>query len=533
MAKNKKNQTKQSKPTNDYYGTGKKTSKMAKILIIVLAVALAISMAGIGSITFVNGLQISGQISGVTDIENRGDLPNLTAGAAYLIDADTGQVLFDKSGYSAMFPASTTKIMTAYLAIKNLDLETEVTIDAEAANVEGATIELKEGEVIKVIDLLYGLMLFSGNDTAVALAKEVSGSVKEFADLMNDTAVEAGATGTMFKSPNGLPDPEHYTTAHDLACITKLAMTDETFREIVATTEYTIPETNKSEARELVNSNRMLWDTKPRYQSEDGSGDIPNYYAGTIGVKTGHTNEAGSCLVTCVERSGHTLIGVTLGSQYELHYMDMIKLMDYGFNNYALMRAVSADEESYTVKVKHSETRKLGAVLEKDVTVSLPRGTQAPEIKTEAKLEKKYDAPIKKGDKLGTLEVYLNDQLYTTVDLVAANKAAYRKGIDVGGLLIKLIIGLAILLVVLIILLLIVRTINKSRARKRRLIKAKQAEQAKLEEQRKIKERDERIRQDMELRRRQRGGYEYPDEFSDFRIDENRETRFYNRDDDY
>ncbi len=535
MAKNKKkNNSKTSRPSNDYYGTSKKNSKMAKILIIVLAVILALSMAGIGTMTFVNGMQISGQISGVTDIENRGELPELTAGSAYLIDADTGQVLFDKNGYAAMFPASTTKIMTAYLTIKNLDINSEVTIDAEAAGTDGSAIDLKEGEIITVKNLLYALMLFSANDAAVALAKSVSGSVSAFADLMNDTAVEMGATGTRFVTPNGLPDPDHYTTAHDLACITKFAMTNESFREIVATREYTIPATNMSEERELINSNRMLWDNKPRYDMGNGGDLVPNYYSGTIGVKTGHTNEAGSCLVSCVERNGHTLIGVTLGSEYEQHYLDMIKLMDYGYNNYSMVRLATAVENSYTVKVKHSETKKLGAVLGEDVTLTLPSGSTAPEVTTEETLEKKYEAPIKKGDVLGSCNIYLDGSLYTTVDIVAAADAPYKKGIDFLDLLLKIVIVLAIILVILIILLLIVRTVNKNRARKRRVLKARQEAAAKLETERKIRERDERIRQDMEARRKYNESkrYEYPEEFRNYRNDANRETRFYNRDDD-
>lgn len=496
------NSRKNTQNTNNKYeyGRSKKLSLIAKILIFLLALALVLTMGFAGGLTLSNGMEAGDNIPGVTDIQNSGEVPEISAGAAFLIDADSGQVLFDKNGYQSMFPASTTKIITGYLALKNLDPDSTVTVKADAASSTGSVIELKEGEEITVRDLVYGLMLFSGNDAAVALATEVSGSVEKFAELMNETAASAGATGTHFANPNGLPDPGHYTTAHDLACIAKMAMADPAFAEIAGTVEYTIPATNMSEPRLLTNSNRMLWDTKPRYEV-NGEISTPNYYAGTIGVKTGHTNEAGYCLVSSVKRNGRTLIGVTMGSDFDNQFLDMIKIMDYGFNNFRSVPVAKATETTFTIKVKHSESRKIGACLAEDIMISLPASAPDPEITTESGLEKKYEAPLKAGDKVGTYEVYINGTLYGTVNIVASSDAVYKKGIDWQQLATIVIIAAAVILVILIVILFIIRARN---LRKRRLRQLEREERKKVEQ---AKRREEAYRREMYRRQREEEAY--------------------------
>ena len=187
--------------------------------------------------------------------------PDLAADSAVLMNADSGEILYNKNMDKKQYPASTTKMMTALLAIENLDPDETVTVSRRAADevLEGANLDCKYGEELTVKDTIYGLMLHSANEMAVVLAEAVSGNVESFADLMNQRADEMGCTNTHFVTPNGLPDENHVTTAHDLALIAREAMKNEFFAEVVSTAKYTIPATNLSEEREVENSNYMLY----------------------------------------------------------------------------------------------------------------------------------------------------------------------------------------------------------------------------------------------------------------------------------
>ena len=191
--------------------------------------------------------------------------PDIIGETAIVIDAKTGQVLYNKNMHDQRYPASTTKLITALLAIENLDLSKTVTIDAETPFTEGSRIYLLEGENVTVEQLLYALMLESANDAAVALGKEIAGTVPAFAEMMNRKAIELGAKNTNFVNPNGLHDDNHLSTAYDLAMIAKEAMKNEKIRELVTTYRYVIPATNKQETRYLYNTNRLLYDEKPKY----------------------------------------------------------------------------------------------------------------------------------------------------------------------------------------------------------------------------------------------------------------------------
>ncbi|MDO5331576.1 MAG: serine hydrolase, partial [Bacillota bacterium] len=179
----------------------------------------------------------------------------LYSDAALVCDMTTGEIIYSLNADELRYPASTTKMLTAILALENLDLEDTVTVDKEAAGVGGNSLKLKSGEKFKVKDLLYGTLVISANDGAVALAKKVSGSVEEFAKLMNKKAIEIGCTSSNFVNPNGLHDDNHYTTARDLALIAMYCMKNETFREIVSLPSYTVPATNLSEERVVENTN--------------------------------------------------------------------------------------------------------------------------------------------------------------------------------------------------------------------------------------------------------------------------------------
>ena len=292
-------------------------------------------------------------LSGNTQAEPERDTVDVSAGGVMLMDARTHKVLYAKTAHEKLPMASTTKIMTAILAIEAGNLDALVTVPQEAYGVEGSSMYLRLGEQISMRDLLYGLMLVSGNDAAVAIAVHVGGSVEGFAALMNAKAASLGAHNTHFVTPNGLPDPDHYTTAYDLALIACYAMQNETFREIVGTTYY---QTTTGEiARTVKNKNKILWE-----------------YEGGNGVKTGYTMAAGKCLVFAAEREGMQLVGVVLNCP------DMFpsakRLLDYGFETYQQETLVAADERIARVRVTGGKKNALEVAAKNDIIILVKDG---------------------------------------------------------------------------------------------------------------------------------------------------------------
>jgi D-alanyl-D-alanine carboxypeptidase/D-alanyl-D-alanine carboxypeptidase (penicillin-binding protein 5/6) len=262
--------------------------------------------------------------------------------------------------------------MTALVAIEALPLDMDIVIPSEAVGIEGSSVYLCEGEILSLEELLYALLLSSANDAAVAIAIAVSGSVEAFAERMNQKAAHLGLTSTHFVNPHGLDHPDHYTTANELAIITRAALENPTFREICSTARKTIPLHGDEGVRLLINHNKLL-----------------SAYEGCIGVKTGFTKRTGRCLVSAAERDGVTLIAVTLGDPDD--WRDHTALMDYGFAAYESLTLCEAGSFSHPlwlvsgvqeyVMVENSEG--LTAVLRRDhgeitCTVELPRFTFAP-----------------------------------------------------------------------------------------------------------------------------------------------------------
>ena len=235
--------------------------------------------------------------------------PSCCAACAILMDADTGAVLYENQADKRSLIASTTKIMTAVVVLEHCDPTEEFVIPPEAANVEGSSIYLQVGEVLTVEELLYGMMLQSGNDAAIALALACSGSVEEFVVLMNLKAQALGLENTSFENPNGLDGEAHYSTARDLAKLTAYALENPMFRKIVSTKNY------RCGSRCFTNHNKLLWSVE-----------------GAIGVKTGFTKAAGRILVSAAERNGRRLIAVTLNDGND--WQDHKALYDYGFSRY-------------------------------------------------------------------------------------------------------------------------------------------------------------------------------------------------------
>ena len=364
----------------------------------------------------------------VTDLE-------LEAESAIVMDADTGKILYEKDSRSKREPASTTKIVTCMLALENLDLDQVITVKHDAQQM-GSIINVKKDEKIRTEDLLYALMLPSANDAAVALAEEIGGTVENFCEMMDEKARECGAENTHFRNPNGLNwqgQEDHLTTAYDLAVITREAMKNSTFRKLVSTTTYTIPATNKSKERRLLLTNKLLWDDAARALSEkmnsaeDSSKkvevkktkEVPSY-DGAIGVKTGLTSTAGGCFVGAVERNGRELISVVLHSGNDDRFFDTIKLWDYSFDSfYETHKVIATGEKIGKVRVKRGAHRHVKAIAQEDILVTALKGEDVSGLRTEfEKLE--LQAPVSKGDKIGTVKIYNGDKLVNQVEVLAA-----------------------------------------------------------------------------------------------------------------
>lgn len=243
------------------------------------------------------------------------DPVSLRAKAALLMDAQTGKIYYQKNARVRRAPASTTKIMTALVAIELGDLEDKVIISERVPQAEGASIKLKAGEIISLKNLLYAALLYSANDACVAIAEHIAGNEENFVWIMNEKAKEIGALETHFVNPHGLDSPEHYSTAYDLALIGRKALENDTFQEIAKThrTQIRSAQGKKEKIRTLVNKNRLL-----------------RNFEGTEGGKTGFTKEAGYCLVSSASRMGYRLVAVVLGDKNR--WQDSKTLLSAGFD---------------------------------------------------------------------------------------------------------------------------------------------------------------------------------------------------------
>lgn len=261
--------------------------------------------------------------------------PSVSAETAVLMDAKTGQVLYDKEMHKQMFPASITKIMTTILAVENLGMDDKITMSAEAVDAvsrNASHIALTEGEVITVREAVYSALLASANDACNGIAEAVSGSMSDFARLMTEKAKEVGCKGTNFTNSNGLKDENHYTTAYDMAKMTQYGLKNDTWREMFGCRRYEMPPTNKqNEIRYLNNQHKMIFEKS-------------DYYEGIIGGKTGYTTVAKNTLVTAAQRDGVELIAVVMKCEQNADtYTDTKALLDYGFENYKALVIANTD----------------------------------------------------------------------------------------------------------------------------------------------------------------------------------------------
>lgn len=329
---------------------------------------------------------------------------SLYAAAAALMDADSGRILYEKNGYEPMAMASTTKIMTCILALELGNPDEIVTFSANAAAQPDVQMNGNEGEQYYLKDLLYSLMLESHNDTAVAIAEEIGGSVEGFAALMNEKAAELGAFDTVFVTPNGLDAPGHHTTACDLAKIAEYAIQNPEFLELVQTPAYTFSEINGKRNVAVVNKNRFL-----------------TSYEGAMGIKTGFTGEAGYCFVGAARREGKTLISVVLASGWPPHksykWEDTQKLMDYGMETYYYREIITPEQELSLVEVLHGEeTHQIEPEVRDTVGLLMREDEQ---VQVRENMLSSIEAPVNADTLLGTIDVYIDGERFKCVPVYA------------------------------------------------------------------------------------------------------------------
>jgi D-alanyl-D-alanine carboxypeptidase (penicillin-binding protein 5/6) len=328
--------------------------------------------------------------------------PELGAKAYILVDHNSGRVLAENNADQRLEPASLTKIMTAYVVFRelakgNLKLQDMVTVSEKAWRTEGSRMFAQVGAQIPVEDLLKGMIVQSGNDASVALAEHVAGDEAVFAQLMNQNAERLGMKNTHFKNSMGLPDPDHYTTARDLSILTR-AMIEE-FPEYYKW--HAIKEFFFNNIKQT-NRNRLLW----RDPTVDG-------------VKTGHTEGAGYCLVTSAVREGMRMISVVLGTKSDNERANANQaLLNYGFRFFETRPLYKANEKLSEARVWKGDSTDLALGLTRDFYVTFPRG-QYQNLKASMEINNMITAPVQQGDKLGAVRVALNDQIVGQTDLVA------------------------------------------------------------------------------------------------------------------
>ncbi len=316
----------------------------------------------------------------------------ISAQKAILVDAQTGRVLYEKDADSRSLIASTTKIMTALLICEHCNVLDRMRIPKEAVGIEGSSMYLQEGEVLTLQELLYGLMLRSGNDAAVALAIYCGGTVEGFSQLMNDKARQLGLNGTHFENPNGLDSPGHYSTARDLAVLTAYAMKNPIFYQTVST------KTVRVGNRTMQNHNKLLW----RVEGADG-------------VKTGYTKAAGRILVSSATREGRRLICVTINDGND--WADHAALLDKGFSGYSVQQLIRRGECLGYVTVFSGSEEKVALLATEDFSFSL-----TPEEHPEIVLSGPgfVYAPVVKGKEAGYAYICIGDAVVGKVKLVYA-----------------------------------------------------------------------------------------------------------------
>lgn len=337
----------------------------------------------------------------------------LDAKAAVLMDADSGEVLFAQDSHKRLPPASVTKVMTMLLIMEaceagKISMEDTVTISERAASMGGSQMYMEPGEQHTVEELMMGVAMVSANDGCVALSEHLAGSVEMFVERMNQRASELGLKDTNFVNTNGLPVANHYTSAYDIAKMSRQLIrfpkTKEWFTKWQATIEVGLP--GKEKEFGLTNTNRLI-----------------KQYSGAIGIKTGFTQDAGYCLSGAAERDGTRLIAVVLGCKTSpIRFAQISKMLDYGFANYESVEIAKLGETQKSIRLEKATPSNIQVVLKEEKSVLVKKGEKRS-LKTKIEMERSIKLPVKKGQQLGDLVVYQNGTEINRFPMVAAQSA--------------------------------------------------------------------------------------------------------------
>lgn len=317
---------------------------------------------------------------------------------AILYDNTYNQVLYEKNAYDRVPNASTTKVLTAIVAYEKGNLSDIVTVSKNAANVGGSGINLRSGDKITLEDLIKGLLVRSGNDSAVAIAEHVGGSVEKFCEIMNDKAKEIGLNDTNFVTPHGLDKENHYSTAYDLVKMSEYLLEIDVLKNIVNQKNVAIKINNHSVT--LGTTNEML-----------------SFYEGADGVKTGFTGNAGRCLITSATRNGRQLISVILGcGTKNQRTSDSIKLLDFGFENYEVVNVCNNMKREFEIEVEKGKSDKYKIILSGEVLLPIKKGTSEL-IAYQYEIKSDLKAPLKADENVGKIYILYDNKLIKTINI--------------------------------------------------------------------------------------------------------------------
>ncbi|MEG1067133.1 MAG: D-alanyl-D-alanine carboxypeptidase family protein [Anaerovoracaceae bacterium] len=400
--------------------------------------------------------------------------PQIAGKSGVLYCENTGEIMYSKNIDTRIDPLSTTKLLTAVIAVQNLDLDKIVTINRETAKVGEATINLVEGEKISVRDLLYATLLPSANDAAYALGIAVSGNMKDFTKLMNNTAKDLGTDGSNFVNPNGLLDKNHYSTSRDMLKIARVAFETPAIRSIVSTDSYTIKKTNKSEKRIIKNHCKKF------------------KYDGVFGGKTGTWDDYNCGAIIGYNKNGLELYAIVMNSTKEERAKDLKKILDYGTSKIKGSVVIQANQKVGKAKIGNGAKTKIPVYTSQEGIAYLPQQASKSLISTKYVIFDDLKAPIKKGDVVGKGQIYLADDLANEIDLVA------KEDVDKGWILSYIGISNFASIIICIILILITMAIvtlgiiRKNNLKKRKRLREKRIMELAMEKARKEKDYEER-----------------------------------------
>ena len=396
-----------------------KKNRISKKGLIILFIALFITcFFGMFSTIYADDVDNEEEISqnDINEVSaNVSDEPVLNSRKCVVYDRISKTIIYGKNENVKSAMASTTKIMTAIVVLENTDLNQEVVVSKKAGGTGGSRLGLRAGDKVRIEDLLYGLMLRSGNDAAVALAEHVGGSVQGFAELMNNKAVALGLKCTHFVTPHGLDDSNHYTTALELAKLSDYAMCNEKFAKIVGTKITTI--TVNGMPRQIANTNELL-----------------GVLNGVVGIKTGFTNNAGRCLVTETKRNGLDIITVVLGADTKkFRTQDSVKLIEYTCAKYKMKNIEEKIQEEFEnwkninagrISIKKAkQNEKLNLIIKEINIKQLPlKEGQIEKIQYQINCLTQFDAPVENNIKIGTILVKIDEKIIESIDIVNTEK---------------------------------------------------------------------------------------------------------------